>query len=210
MPALVAQPASSDPAQAPKVGKTAAKLRYLKKKKERRKARKSAAVATSKHSAPQKQGEEENASVSESEGSSGEDAQPEVLKPSRKKRKTIAVEDAEQQGATAEVLEDDEADMPKERSPIPTTTFPSFSAPVAPNAPSKSELALQGVDKALLDAETISSTHTLPLDAFCTGSSSDAQRLPVLSDRMKRRLLELEIVELFAGEYHICSYCEYC
>jgi ATP-dependent RNA helicase DDX51/DBP6 len=88
-----------------------------------------------------------------------------------------------------------EQEQPRHRSPTPQAALPSFPRPVAPDAPSKSALALQGVDKALLGAEIIDPSHTLPLDAITRGPGE----LPVLSDRMRKRLTDLGITELFAG-----------
>lgn len=83
----------------------------------------------------------------------------------------------------------------KPRSPTPQAALPSFPRPIVPDAPSKSTLALQGVDKALLQAEFIDPAHVLPLAEL---TKSDGG-IPVLSERMKKRLVELGIVELFAG-----------
>ena len=87
--------------------------------------------------------------------------------------------------------------QPTQRSPTPQAALPSFPRPVVPDGPSKSTLALQGLDKALLGAELVDPSRTLPLD----GIIRNPGELPVLSERMKKRLTELGIVELFAGAF---------
>ena len=67
--------------------------------------------------------------------------------------------------------------------------LPSFPLPTHPDAPSKTDLALQGLDKSLVDAEIVWDEETQNLDDIG----------PNMSARMKRRLKELGIVELFAG-----------
>lgn len=191
-----------------KVGKTQAKQRYLKKKKDRRKAKKSAAAAAtaaakrvkSKSQIPE--GDQATESQAEASSEDGDDSEHE----SGIAIKVDSVK--EQKEPCPEPIQVDEETVEQRRhSPTPVAAFPSFPAPVAPDAPSKSELALQGVDKALINAEIIDPKHTLPLETFCTGSSADAQNLPVLSNKMRKRLLDLEIVELFAGTLDVwtCS-----
>lgn len=93
--------------------------------------------------------------------------------------------------------EEDEPEPPKppSRSPTPPAALPSFPLPVAPKAPSKATLALQGLDKALLNAELIDPALTLPLDAL----ERPPNEGPVLSEKMKKRLVDLGVSELFAG-----------
>lgn len=81
------------------------------------------------------------------------------------------------------------------RSQVPSGSgFPSFPAPVAPEAPSKSDLAIQGVDKALIHAEVIDPATVLPV----LPSGEDKQTR--LGEKTRKRLLELGITELFAGQ----------
>ncbi|KZT50565.1 DEAD-domain-containing protein [Calocera cornea HHB12733] len=75
------------------------------------------------------------------------------------------------------------------RSPTPPY-LPSFPLPLAPPAPSASDLARQGLDRALLRAELVSSSLTLPL--------SDPGVDLGLSERMRRRLDALGVHTLFA------------
>lgn len=76
------------------------------------------------------------------------------------------------------------------RSPSPSLVgaLPAFPLPKLPDPPSKTELALQGLDKSLVDAEIVWDGETQILDD-----------IESMSGRMKKRLKELGIVELFAG-----------
>lgn len=76
--------------------------------------------------------------------------------------------------------------------PPPLASLPIFPLPALPNAPSKSELALQGLDKALVDAEIVDSTSTTPISLV---EDDDLG----ISSRTRRRLHELGIAEAFAG-----------
>ncbi|EIN04039.1 DEAD-domain-containing protein [Punctularia strigosozonata HHB-11173 SS5] len=77
---------------------------------------------------------------------------------------------------------------PPKRQPTPDLpgALPSFPLPRRPDAPSKLDLALQGLDSALANAEVV--------DPAVTRSVDDAS----LSEKMRRRLKELGIGELFA------------
>lgn len=77
-------------------------------------------------------------------------------------------------------------------------SLPSFPEPAAPNAPSKSVLAMQGIDKALVHAEIINPTTVLPI------LPSGVDERTRLSERTRKRLLELGITELFAGQGSGC------
>ncbi|KAJ7911507.1 P-loop containing nucleoside triphosphate hydrolase protein [Mycena leptocephala] len=72
-------------------------------------------------------------------------------------------------------------------------TLPSFPLPALPDAPSKSVLALQGLDRALVGAEIVDATGLLriPPDGEDDGGTG-------LHEKTRKRLLELGIVELFA------------
>ncbi|KIJ66690.1 hypothetical protein HYDPIDRAFT_174087 [Hydnomerulius pinastri MD-312] len=71
-------------------------------------------------------------------------------------------------------------------------TLPSFPLPALPNAPPKSVLALQGLDKALIHAEVIDPATNLLIS---TGEEDDGMGL---SAKTRKRLIELGINELFA------------
>jgi ATP-dependent RNA helicase DDX51/DBP6 len=73
-------------------------------------------------------------------------------------------------------------------------SLPSFPLPVLPNPPSQYDLARQGLDQGLAHAELVQATTVLPLS---NGDESDPETR--LSLRMRKRLKELGINELFAG-----------
>ncbi|TDL25649.1 DEAD-domain-containing protein [Rickenella mellea] len=161
-----------------KKSKTKAKARYLKAKKDRRKRRKTDTPLPPKLSQNESEDEEEEEDVIVED------------KPAPK-RKRISPEpdvDAEMQADSDEEVH--------QRSPTPLATLPSFPLPVLPNAPSKSALALQGLDKALLDAEIIEPSRVVPVDSI--GHDRNDGKLPVLSEKTKKRLHELGIAEFFA------------
>uniref|UniRef100_D8Q409 ATP-dependent RNA helicase n=1 Tax=Schizophyllum commune (strain H4-8 / FGSC 9210) TaxID=578458 RepID=D8Q409_SCHCM len=82
-------------------------------------------------------------------------------------------------------------DVPRQ-SPTPPAALPSFPIPTQPDAPSKADLALQGLDKALVNAELVDSTQILPIPAEEDDGGTN------LSQRTRKRLHELGITELFA------------
>lgn len=88
--------------------------------------------------------------------------------------------------------------LPQTRSP--EATLPSFPLPALPDAPSKSVLALQGLDQALIDAEIVdpATLMTIP-DGEGSGGTG-------LSEKIRKRLKDLGITELFAGMY-LLQYC---
>ena len=84
-----------------------------------------------------------------------------------------------------------ESESPTEVEVPPTLPF--FPLPELPNAPSKSVLALQGLDRALVDAEVVLPLRVLPIPF---GKDDGGTRL---SDRTRTRLRDIGITELFAG-----------
>ncbi|KAJ4478534.1 P-loop containing nucleoside triphosphate hydrolase protein [Lentinula lateritia] len=80
-----------------------------------------------------------------------------------------------------------------QRSPTPQAALPTFPLPALPNPPSKATLALQGLDKALVDADIISPSKTLHIPP-----DGDVDRGTGLSEKMRKRLVDLGITELFA------------
>jgi len=74
--------------------------------------------------------------------------------------------------------------------------LPKFPLPVLPHAPSKVDLALQGLDQALVEAEFIDPSYVLPI---ATDEEKDTRLC--LSVKMGRSLRDLGIREFFAGEY---------
>ena len=82
---------------------------------------------------------------------------------------------------------------------IPEGALPLFPLPVRPDAPSKSVLAMQGLDQALVDAEIVDPNTLLPIpDGQEHGGT-------MLSEKMRKRLRDLGITELFAGSSSIHS-----
>ncbi|KAK7454442.1 ATP-dependent RNA helicase dbp6 [Stygiomarasmius scandens] len=180
--------------------KTKAKTRYLKRKKERRKLNKKAKPATprslpkdSEESDSDSGENEENEDIEIDKDEGIQEALPistteneSSTKSARpKKRRKIS---AEPEDVEMEAIEDIE--KPPE-SPVLEAPLPSFPLPALPDAPSKSILALQGLDKGLLDANIITPSTVLPL-------SADSDGVTNLSEKMRRRLNELGITELFA------------
>jgi ATP-dependent RNA helicase DDX51/DBP6 len=86
--------------------------------------------------------------------------------------------------------------LPTRMSPTPDlpNALPSFPLPALPDAPSKSLLALQGLDQALLGAELVSPSTVLPIP---TGKDDGGTKL---SEKTRKRLRDIGIVELFAGK----------
>jgi ATP-dependent RNA helicase DDX51/DBP6 len=88
---------------------------------------------------------------------------------------------------------------PQVTSPSSLPTLPSFPLPTHPAPPSKATLALQGLDRAILEAEVINPAATTPLPR-----SGEPDPLGLgLDDQMRDRLVELGVDSLFAGEYNI-------
>ncbi|KAI0925972.1 hypothetical protein AcW1_008259 [Taiwanofungus camphoratus] len=199
--------------------KTKAKKRYLKAKKERRKKRKGLATTTDtvggargQDTSASKTGISDDSSEGHETGNEsvalGEpevDIPQEVKQDDARPRKRRKLEKSEHEADTA--FDDAAAasavyhSSPQiavsppshRRSPTPLVALPSFALPSQPDAPSKSTLALQGLDKALIEAEIIDpdQVQTLP-------SPSDSADVVGLSEKTRKRLKELGISELFA------------
>lgn len=179
----------------------------MKRKKERRKQRTKSQVQPSAALAIE-EGSEEDEDEDEDEDEEGnvdgmdvvevleEEEIPavETKKEVRPKKKRKLDEDSGSSSSSS--ASEDEQEPPKLPSrSTPPAALPSFPLPIAPKAPSKATLALQGLDKALLNAELIDPSRTLPLDAL----ERPSDEVPVLSEKMKKRLVDLGISELFAG-----------
>lgn len=104
---------------------------------------------------------------------------------------TEPISDGEE-GATDMVVETEPAD-PVARSPPPSLGLPSFPTLTQPKAPSKSALALQGLDHALAGAEIVEPATVLSI------SDEELDTVTGLSLKTRKRLKELGITELFAG-----------
>lgn len=83
---------------------------------------------------------------------------------------------------------------------VPDEYLPSFPTPFQPPKPSKSEIALQGLDKAIVDAEIVNPAITESLGE--DKKEHDGASAGRLSPRMLKRLQDLGITELFAGWWH--------
>jgi ATP-dependent RNA helicase DDX51/DBP6 len=99
------------------------------------------------------------------------------------------------------LMDETEETLPAPEQRGPTPSLPIFPLPTLPNAPSKSTLALQGLDKALIDAEVIDPDVVMPI--LAEGPDDGGSRL---SEKMRKRLSEAGINELFAGVF-FSSYC---
>ncbi|KAG7451095.1 DEAD-domain-containing protein [Guyanagaster necrorhizus] len=114
------------------------------------------------------------------------------LKPSKKRQKVEA-------GREETLMDVDEEQVPTRLSippSVPITnpgTLPLFPLPTLPDFPSRRDLALQGLDQALVDAEFIDSSTSLPVPL---GGDDDGGTN--LSERSRKRLHELGIAHLFA------------
>ncbi|KAJ3828447.1 DEAD-domain-containing protein [Lentinula raphanica] len=202
--------------------KTKAKERYLKRKKERRKVNKSKnkkTVAAAARSQARDVGEEDGEREEEEEeiheeveeGEEEEEIQEEIVIEKRpKKRRKLSIEpEAARTKHTKRTKHTDP--IQNSPPPIPQTALPIFPLPTHPSAPSnlKTTLALQGLDRALVDAEVVPPGRTMAVKIgsdkdrwkFLFGFGSDSIEewtKTGLSEKMSRRLVELGITELFA------------
>ncbi|KAG6918650.1 hypothetical protein DXG01_012769 [Tephrocybe rancida] len=195
--------------------KTKAKQRYLRRKKERRKHKTktsgvSGKVAEVNEGSDNDDGDEEvpvaleDNEVAPIETESN-DAAEEATKRPTKRRKTVDEEPADVEMVDveadapiqAETLTELPADVDQQ---LPPGTLPSFPLPALPNAPSKSVLALQGLDKALVDAELVEPSTLLPIPEGPDDGGTQ------LSEKMRKRLQDLGITELFAVQTRLLPF----
>lgn len=191
--------------------KTKAKKRYLKAKKDRRKKRKTGPDTPGKgpsdHAGDGEDEPEEDISIEDVVVAEPVEAGP-SSKPPKRPKKRRKVEEGE---TLPDSVEPDEAPpevlsqpplpvQPAKAVPIPSNpdALPSFPAPRRPDAPSKATLALQGLDKALIEAELVNPSKVLPITDEEEGAAG-------LSHRTRKRLRELGITELFAGMFYMPS-----
>lgn len=186
--------------------KTKAKTRYLKRKRLRRKTRKS--------SAPRKPGDPSHASSGSEEDQDDEEgivddadgdsiggdrvvAHEQSIQPPKKKRKVVDEGPHSNVSTPGERHDLENKEPPRtQRTPaIPTGALSSFPLPTAPSAPPKSVLAMQGIDRALIHAELINPFVVTPLSIVDQDPYNSG-----LSLKTRRRLLDLGISELFAGQ----------
>ena len=116
-----------------------------------------------------------------------------VMDSHQKKRRKLSGkgEDTYEEDPTPDA---EESNIPLDSKLPSQGSLPSFPVPAAPNAPSKYVLAMQGIDKALVHAEIINASAVLPI------LPSGVDERTKLSERTRKRLLELGITELFAGQ----------
>lgn len=116
-----------------------------------------------------------------------------------KKRRKLDIDEVSLLRASSAPEEDEvvvQSEALRPRPPgIPPVVLPLFPQPRRPDGPSKSVLALQGLDKALIQAEVVNPATTLPLEA----SKEVQDEKTGLSARMRKRLQDVGITELFAG-----------
>ncbi|EAU85306.2 ATP-dependent RNA helicase [Coprinopsis cinerea okayama7 len=201
--------------------KTKAKQRYLKKKKERRKLKaktnKARGVSREPGGTPAR-GDSSEEESEEDVDAVVEDVRPVVSSPppertEERPSKRRRVETEELDRPVADVFQVDEGEIqPDEPEPtqppvpekdidIPVGFLPSFPLPKLPNAPSKATLALQGLDRKLIEAEIVDPSTVLPLpgpdDDDDETKDGDDIRIR-LGSKTRKRLAELGITELFA------------
>ncbi|KAF5371841.1 hypothetical protein D9615_009537 [Tricholomella constricta] len=189
--------------------KTKAKQRYLRRKKERRKHRPKTLAAsgdvTESNDASDEGGEAspsqdedlEKPAVQQVVIETGEDTTKRPKK--RKKTANEELEDVEMVAVENISRQLDESTKLLEPHP-PPDALPSFPLPALPDAPSKSALALQGLDKALVDAEIVDPTIVLPIP---DGEDDDGT---MLSERTRKRLKDVGITELFAVQTRLLPF----
>ena len=119
--------------------------------------------------------------------------QPPVKRP--KKRPRLA-EDAQEEKVEMDLDEETVKQEARAKPQKLVGALPSFPLPALPNAPSKSLLALQGLDQALLDAELVSSNTVF---AIPQGEDDGGTKL---SERIRKRLCDIGITELFPGMFY--------
>lgn len=181
--------------------KSKAKKRYLKAKKERRKQRK---ISVRSGILPEGETDDNPEDVPPGNTSTAIDLTPPAEQPKSvakdvpRKSKTRKL-DHSIAGSTTEdhqprPVEVDDPDPVEE--PGINRALPRFPLPTRPDAPSKIELALQGLDRALIEAELVDPNCTLSIDLEADNDRS------VLGLKTRKRLIDLGINELFAGISH--------
>lgn len=186
--------------------KTKAKARYLKRKKNRRKARKSSAPRKPDDAPQASSASEEDEEHHDEDGIANKvddnNRNEEVIimeqpvQPPKKKRRVVGEGPDSVTSDFGEIRDSANKELATIHRPLtkPSGTLPSFPSPTVPNAPPQSVLAMQGIDEALIHAEVISPAAVMPLSTAEQGHNTG------LSAKTRRRLLDLGISELFAGQ----------
>ncbi|KAF8899912.1 P-loop containing nucleoside triphosphate hydrolase protein [Gymnopilus junonius] len=173
-------------------GKTKAKQRYLKRKKERRKHRPKAAEQQNKRLLASRDIEDIDGDVTDTSQSNGSQS-PTLPDKTKRPKKHPRLEDEVGSAMAVDEKEPPPTSLSRMSSALDiAATLPSFPLPALPDAPSKSDLALLGLDQALVDAEIVSPSTVFPIP---TGKEAGGTRL---SERTRRRLRDIGITELFA------------
>lgn len=134
-------------------------------------------------------------------------------KPEEEEDEQEETDDEGHEGAEDENIAEEDLEMAVDAEKQPSATrfptpdlsgaLPSFPLPALPDAPSKSQLAMQGLTKELMGAEFVSASTVLPIPA---GNDDGGTRL---SEKTRNRLRDIGITELFAGAdiQRICPHC---
>jgi ATP-dependent RNA helicase DDX51/DBP6 len=178
--------------------KTRAKQRYLRRKKERRKKNRKPDTTAHKNLNDDSEEEDEEDPSSQEDGETDRPPrhipmiEEEPQNESYPKKRKHENDDVEMGDSVKENA--NEFRLPSPRPKSPPYALPSFPLPTLPDAPSKSVLALQGLDKALVDAEIVN-----PVTLLSISHERDGKAEVGLSKKTKKRLNDLGITELFAG-----------
>ena len=176
----------------------------MKRKKHRRKARRASAPRKP-DSAPEESSASEEDEDSDEDGTgdgdddnnrNGESVSLEhSCQPSKKRRRGVS-EGPDSGDSDSETCDSENKEPPSVQRPLAklTGTLPSFPSPSVPDAPPRSMLAIQGIDKALIHAEIIDPATVTSL------TTAEQDHDTGLSLKTRRRLLDLGISELFAGQ----------
>ncbi|RDB26213.1 ATP-dependent RNA helicase dbp6 [Hypsizygus marmoreus] len=189
--------------------RTKAKQRYLRRKKERRKNKpktgaKSANADAESGDEDEHSGPEENVEdIHPAKDLPIENGDEVKEKRPKKRRKVVEEESKDVEMMVAEDVEHGDSVMESQqpaRVLTPQAALPSFPLPALPHAPSKSVLAMQGLDQALVDAEIVDPETMLPIpDGEGDGGT-------MLSEKMRKRLKDLGITELFAVQTRLLPF----
>ncbi|KIO28333.1 hypothetical protein M407DRAFT_22398 [Tulasnella calospora MUT 4182] len=181
-------------------------------KKEKKKVRQAAEATTGRLAAADDQ--EQDMGIQEGRDGQDVDMQnaPEDHRPKKRRKVTFLDEELKNQDASGDDGDDEQMEEEQsqqlEQDPQESESgfLPTFPRPRKPRAPSASVLYRQGLDKALAQAEIVESSITLRLKPLEVDGldETDVDEFG-LSQRMRKRLGELDITELFAGNLPSCS-----
>ncbi|KAK2460978.1 hypothetical protein APHAL10511_007448 [Amanita phalloides] len=195
--------------------KTSAKKRYLRRKKDRKKQKTRALKAS--NLAKNQCTTDSEALGSDEEKSTRTDAQLAIttklkeIRPAKKKQRVERVLLGPNEVDVNMVIEDsaenaraDDASIPgfaEDDTASTMLALPRFPLPVLPDASFKTDLALQGLDQALVEGDLIDPSNVLPVP-----SEADEDTWLGLSLKMRRSLKELGIQEFFAVQTSVLPF----